>query len=310
MILIRSRIFLLIGALSSGCCTLGQVEIANKRLSNQNGQNEGYFRIELDWGCIWRNFTPGNRLVGPGPRVTPIKFRRRVHKDRIVGPVSHQIGIANVVLNDAAAQNNHATALGLEGAIVQQADVLHEVHDEARLTPRVEVDNVAQRAVSEGRTEDGDLVLPAPVVNALLIVDFFAHPSDYFRGREDDPLFFLLAVQLLHQRQKPGLEKAIVLIWHDQVTDTIEALLAKHRAFEAKVSNVARSQALHDIFLDTPCRGHDLVNHFVLAEVAYVLAHATRCHVGGVAQVNGAPCVFALFGVAVLLFFILSDWLV
>ena len=58
---------------------------------------------------------------------------------------------------------------------------MYEVADEASLSPRVEVDYITQGPISEGRAVNGYLILPAPVVDAVLILDFLSDPSDYLR---------------------------------------------------------------------------------------------------------------------------------
>lgn len=215
-----------------------------------------------------------------------------------------------MVLDDAAAEDDHTAALGLQGAVIQQTDVLHEVNDKARLAPCVEVDDVSEGPVGERRAENGDLVLPAPVVDAVLVVNFLAHASYDLGRRENCALLFLFPEHLLHQGQEPLLKQDVVVVWHDQVANAVQALLAQDRALEAEVSNVARRQALHDVFLNAACRSDNLVDHFVLAEVADVLAHAARGHVGRVAEIDRAARVLALLGVLVLLLLILSDGLV
>ena len=75
------------------------------------------------------------------------------------------------MFDHATSKDNHTALFSPQSRIVERSDVLHEVNDETRLSPRLKVDDVTQSSVCEGGAVHRDLILPAPVVNALLIVD-------------------------------------------------------------------------------------------------------------------------------------------
>ena len=85
------------------------------------------------------------------------------------------------MLDDSTSEYDHATFLGSQRAVIEQTDVLHQVDDEASLSPSVEVHDVAEGSVSEGGAEDRNFVLPTPVVDAIFIVNFFTDACDDFR---------------------------------------------------------------------------------------------------------------------------------
>ena len=103
----------------------------------------------------------------------------------------HQIGVACVVLDEAAAEDDHARALGKDGGVVDPTDVcsvdavvpsvphgeraqthpsgrrrrahtFDEVEHEAWLAVRVKVHHVAEGAVRQRGAEDGDVILSSP----------------------------------------------------------------------------------------------------------------------------------------------------
>ena len=71
-----------------------------------------------------------------------------------------------------------------------------------------------------------------------------------------------------------------------------------------------RCHTLHYILLDTSCCSDNLVYHFVLTKVAYVLSHTAWSHVGSIAEIDGAPSLFSFLWVFILLSFILCYGLV
>lgn len=74
------------------------------------------------------------------------------------------------MLDHATAQNNLSRFLGTECTVVQKLDVLDEVDNKTLLSPGLEVDNVAECAISKGGTVNRDVILCTPVVNAFFIV--------------------------------------------------------------------------------------------------------------------------------------------
>ena len=75
------------------------------------------------------------------------------------------------MLDHASSKDNHATFLRSQGTIVELSNILNEVNDEALLTPSIKIDDISKCTISEGRTVDRNIILPAPVINALLVID-------------------------------------------------------------------------------------------------------------------------------------------
>lgn len=55
-----------------------------------------------------------------------------VDEDRVVGAVAHEVGVADMMLDEAAAKDEHPAALGLERDVVELADVLRDVDHQPR----------------------------------------------------------------------------------------------------------------------------------------------------------------------------------
>jgi len=64
----------------------------------------------------------------------------------------------------------------------------------------VEVDHVSEGTISKGRAVDRNIVLPAPVIDTLLVVDLLTDSGYNFLRREYSSLLLLLLVHLLHHR--------------------------------------------------------------------------------------------------------------
>jgi len=125
------------------------------------------------------------------------------------------------MLDDTTSEDNHRALLGLQCAVVEQTNVLDKVHDETFFTPRLEEDDVTESSISEGWAEDRDVVLLAPVVDAILVVDAFTDEGDDFLRRPNRSLRLLLLVHLLDNRLEPGLKELIVLVGNDEVADSV-----------------------------------------------------------------------------------------
>ena len=63
------------------------------------------------------------------------------------------------MLANSSSQNDHSGFLRFSRELVQVSDVLYNIHDEARIAERVEVDHISEGAVGECGTEDRNVVL-------------------------------------------------------------------------------------------------------------------------------------------------------
>ena len=149
---------------------------------------------------------------------------------------------------------------------------------------RVEVDHVTDRPVDDGRREDGNVILVAPVVDAFGVVDFFPEAMDHFGGRPIDALLLLLLHHLVQNRRHEVLKLAVVVVRHQQVANAIDPLPSQPLPLQLEASDVRGSDAFDEILLD-PTRGGDQdIHKLVLHQKSDDLSHAARDHVGGVAK--------------------------
>lgn len=79
-------------------------------------------------------------------------------KVKTEGPY-HQVGIADMVLDDASSQDNDSSLLGKDSLVVHAANVRHNVDDQTGVLVRVEVDHVAQGSIGQSWAEYWDVVL-------------------------------------------------------------------------------------------------------------------------------------------------------
>jgi len=75
----------------------------------------------------------------------------------------------------------------------------------------VEVDDIAESSVSEGRAIDLDVILPAPVVDGVFMIDLLADFVNNHTWCPNFAIFFLFFVTLLHNRHKPSLKFFIII---------------------------------------------------------------------------------------------------
>lgn len=76
---------------------------------------------------------------------------------------------------------------GPDGDVVDPPHVLHDVHHEVApkaCLVRMEVEHVPNGAVGQGGAEDGDVVLVAPIVDRVLVVDLLPQPA---KGKNSKP---------------------------------------------------------------------------------------------------------------------------
>ena len=213
--------------------------------------------VHLDAVAVHLDLPPADRLVRPRACIAAVELLRRVDVHGTLGAVAHQVRVGDVVLDDAAAQDDHARPLRTHGDGVDLADVLDNVDAQllGRRLERVEVEHVAQAAIGQGGAEDGDVVLPGPVVDRLLVVDLLAQTVDHLARRPVHGFVRLLALLLLGQHgvedgQHPVLEGAVVVVGHDEVADAVEALCAQAGAGGGEVAQIGGPQALDEVLLD------------------------------------------------------------
>ena len=109
------------------------------------------------------------------------------------------------MLDDTTSKDDHTWLFGLQGTIVQPSDIFDEINDEAFFSPWLEVDDITKGAISEGRAIDWNIVLLAPVVDAVWVVDLLADTSDNHGRGEDGAILLLFFVHLNDKGLEPAL---------------------------------------------------------------------------------------------------------
>lgn len=109
------------------------------------------------------------------------RYLSGIDEDTIIGSISHEVGVAYVVLDDSTAKDDHSGLLGIHRLVVQRANIcrqtyaperlgprmgerqgnrtLNDIHDEALVLIGMEIDHIPYRAVRQGGTEHGNIVL-------------------------------------------------------------------------------------------------------------------------------------------------------
>ena len=86
-----------------------------------------------------------------------------------------------MVLYNPTTQDDHPAALRPQRTIIQKANILDKVNNEASLAPSVEIYDVAKGTIGESRAKYWYIILPAPVIYAILTVNFLSNASYYLR---------------------------------------------------------------------------------------------------------------------------------
>eukprot|EP00760_Papus_ankaliazontas_P034450 PhM_4_TR7202/c0_g1_i1/m.51394 len=142
--------------------------VRDEDLRHQHRHHNGSVSVYFDVLGLTGDLAPRDGFLRARATVAAVVLLSRVDVHGVVRAVSHEVGIARVVLNDTTAENEHARAPRLHGPAVDAADVLHEVDDE--LGHFVGQD-LGERAVGEGWDVDGDAVLRRPVREGIDVVD-------------------------------------------------------------------------------------------------------------------------------------------
>ncbi len=267
---------------------LGERKVLGECLRDQEREDERGLAIDLHRARVQTNLGPREGLVGLGARVRAIERLTGVDKHAKVDSVAHAVRIQDVMLGRGAAQNDRARVHREQAHQVHALDVLDQVELEARVRERMKEQGVADGSVGHGRTKHRNVVLVAPVVDRLFIVDLLAHALDELRRRPVGALLPLLNQALVQDLQQPRLEQTVVVVRHEHVADAVEAVLARLHSVVLVVAQVGRLHALHKVLLDAASGCHDTIDHVVLDQVEDALAHTARDHVRRVAEKDGA----------------------
>ena len=136
----------------------------------------------------------------------------------------------------------------------------------------MKVQHVAQASVCQRRAKHWNIVLPCPVVDGSLVVDLLAQTVDDFAWCPVQWLVCLLTCLLLLQhlvqdRHYPVLERAVVAVRDDKITDAVHALRSQPGAGSRESAEVGWRKTFDEVFFNTACSCHDGRDVFVLDQV-------------------------------------------
>ena len=206
------------------------------------------------------------------------------------------------MLDEPAAENDHASARGVHGNVVEFADVAGDgdVEDGGAGAEGVEVEHVAQGAVGEGGAEHGDAVPVGPVEDGGFVGDFGAEAGDDGAGGPDEAVLrvvggclvgfgggFLLREHGVEDRDDPVLKGTVVAVGHDEVANAVHAFFPQVGAVGAEGGKIGGGEAFDQVLFDAAGRRDDGGDVAVLDEVAEGGAEARGDEIGGVAEEDG-----------------------
>lgn len=138
-------------------------QILGKRLAHNERKSDGGIGADLYWFGIDADLAPTNGLFGRRAGITTIKLLACVDVDRKVGTISHQIGIACVMLDKTTSQNDHAAGIALNCEVIDASDIFVDVQNKARAFVGMKVHHIPDAAISKSGAEYRYLVLCRPV---------------------------------------------------------------------------------------------------------------------------------------------------
>lgn len=117
-----------------------------------------------------------------------------------------------MMLDQATSENNSAGLRGGDSQVVQFFIVLGDVQNKAiAFIDKVVNKNVSNLSICQCGRKDWDIVLPAPIINAFLIIDLLAKTVYELARAPDGAKLSLFFMHLLENRSQPILEYMIVM---------------------------------------------------------------------------------------------------
>lgn len=182
-------------------CFWLRFETFGKRLSDQEREYQSRLGVDLDWGRSELDLSPRHALVRACASVGTVKLLRGIYKDGMIGSISHEVRVIYMVFDKSTTEHDHSGPLGGHSDRIDRADVLNEIHDKVRPLERKHIYHICimtwvswplivreshwttkertpERAVGQSGAEDGDIVLPRPIIDAILVVNFLSQACD------------------------------------------------------------------------------------------------------------------------------------
>mmetsp|Transcript_22561 Transcript_22561/g.49204 ORF Transcript_22561/g.49204 Transcript_22561/m.49204 type:complete len:334 (+) Transcript_22561:425-1426(+) len=196
--------------------------------------------------------------------------------------------------------------MALHRQVINLSNVFVNVENESRLLVVVKEEHVSHTSIGQGRTKDWNAVDGCPIQDGIVVVYLFAQTMNHFRRRPYKSgwqgivglgrLLFndsfgpfhsglvLFLVHFFNQGRHPIFKLAIVLVGHQEVTNTIDTLFSQIFARKLKVAHKGGLKTFDDILLDTSRRRDNDVDHFVLDQEPQHFSLPTRNLIAGVGQ--------------------------
>ena len=102
-------------------------------LRHEEREDEADLGVDLDGRGVLPDLAPGDGLVRPRAGVRAVELTGSVHENTEVGAVAHEVGVTDVVLDEAAAEDDHAGVDAPHGQLVDQPQVAQDVHHQPGL---------------------------------------------------------------------------------------------------------------------------------------------------------------------------------
>jgi hypothetical protein len=118
------------------------------------------------------------------------------------------------------------------------------------------------------------VVEPTYVVHRLLVINLLPQSADERAWWPDLAACLLLRKHRIQYWGQPVFEFAVVIVWHDEATDTIHVASPQVSAVKIEVSEIHASKALDEVLLDAAGSGNDARDVLVLHEVQNNFAKA------------------------------------
>lgn len=179
-----------------------------------------------------------------------------------------------MVFGYTSSKDNCSRFLCLHRHFAQLLDVLDYVNHEVVLEG-VREEYISNASVCNGRREDRNFVLIAPVIDTVFIVDFSSETLNEFGRRPVDLILNLFLVHLFVDWQQETFQLDIVLVGDENVADATVSTESIFNVVHIELSHVESPKAFHDVFFDAPRSRHKAINHFVLAKVTDNVSNAT-----------------------------------
>jgi len=87
-----------------------------------------------------------------------------------------------MMLHQSAAYDNYSCSLCFHCKLVDGFEISQNIQHQAWFSNGVKEHHISQGSIGEGRTEDGNGILPCPIVNRILVLNFLAKFC-YYLGR-------------------------------------------------------------------------------------------------------------------------------